>query len=57
MISEARKSEVASQVEYAVQRYIDKQGLVEEAIWGLDLTEEELEYIRTCWSHFTVEVV
>ena len=51
MITDERKAELRNQLEYDVQRWIDAQGLVPEALYGYDLTYEERQYLLDECSH------
>ena len=56
MITEERKGELMSNLEYSVQRFLDKQGIIDMAIEGEGVNGEEEEFLRSCLSYFAVEL-
>ena len=55
MISEERQGELMAGLEYSVNKYLDRQGIVEEAIEGTACIDgEEEEFLRSCFSYFSV---
>lgn len=54
MITEERKGELMADLEYSVQRLLDRGSIISDAIWSVSETEEEKQFLDGCVSYFSV---
>ncbi len=54
-LTDERKEELRCNLEYTVNRYLDKKDIVGESMDLIAKTDEELEYINTLACSFVVE--
>lgn len=54
MITEERKGELMADLEYSVQRLLDRGSIISDAIWSVSETEEEKQFLDDCVSYFSV---
>lgn len=54
MISEERQGELMADLEYSVNKYLNNQGILDIAIGDGCNTGEEEEFLRSCFSYFSV---
>ena len=54
MITEERKGELMADLEYSVQRLLDRGSIISDAIWSVSETEEEKQFLDDCFSYFSV---
>lgn len=54
MISEGRQGELMANLEYAVNKYLNRQCIVDDVIETDCIDKEEEEFLRSCFSYFSV---
>jgi hypothetical protein len=54
MITDERKGELLADLEYSVNRYLDKQWVISTAIDNLTENEDEAEFLNSCPAYFSV---
>ncbi|MGL5013023.1 MAG: hypothetical protein ACRC6V_01875 [Bacteroidales bacterium] len=55
MITDERKSELIADLEYSINRYLDKQGLVSDAISSITNDKEEDKFLESLRYRFSVD--
>lgn len=54
MITDERKGELMADLEASINRYLDKQWVIADAIDNLTENEEETRFLHTCDNYFAV---